>query len=199
VETPEDTIPGSARTLTVSPRDQSFTLAFRWQQFQPSERAFRHHSRSSLPFQQLQDVRSQVQNAENLRDSRARDAGKVCSSEQPPVRARWSLYGSLYAGLGIEQMFWWLRVPGQIPNFLPVEVTLRVDCGKKRRAGEKRHYFSWEELPPRCSEPNENAPAPRANRLRVAARLEACNGRAWRVADRSRTTAPVASSLPNRP
>jgi hypothetical protein len=31
--------------------------------------------------------------------------------------------------------------------FLPVEVTLRVDCGKKRRAGEKRHYFSWEELP----------------------------------------------------
>jgi len=31
--------------------------------------------------------------------------------------------------------------------FLPVEVTLKVDCGKKRRAGEKRHYFSWEDVP----------------------------------------------------
>ena len=53
-------------------------------------------------------------------------------------------------------------------TFLPVEVTLRVDCGKKRRAEEKRHYFSWEELPPRCSELGENVPAPRANPVRVA-------------------------------
>ena len=51
--------------------------------------------------------------------------------------------------------------------FLPIEITLRVDCGKKRRAAEKRHYFSWEELP-RGIETNEDAPAPRANPVRVA-------------------------------
>ncbi len=51
--------------------------------------------------------------------------------------------------------------------FLPVEVTLRVDCGKKRQAGEKRHYFSWEELP-RRSETDEKKPAPRANPVRIA-------------------------------
>jgi len=48
--------------------------------------------------------------------------------------------------------------------FLPVEVTLRVDCGKKRRAGEKRHYFSWEELPP----VSENKPRTTANPVRIA-------------------------------
>ncbi|MBI2765456.1 MAG: hypothetical protein HYX53_06025 [Chloroflexi bacterium] len=48
--------------------------------------------------------------------------------------------------------------------FLPVEVTLRVDCGKKRRAGEKRHYFPWQELP----RTNETKPATPANPVRIA-------------------------------
>jgi hypothetical protein len=50
---------------------------------------------------------------------------------------------------------------------LPVEVTLIVDCGKKRRGGEKRHYFPWEELP-RRSASDVNAPAPRANPICIA-------------------------------
>ena len=33
-----------------------------------------------------------------------------CEGPLEPIR-------SLYAGLGIEQMFGWLRLPGQIPNF----------------------------------------------------------------------------------
>ena len=49
-------------------------------------------------------------------------------------------------------------------TFLPVEVTLRVDCSKKRRAGEKRHYFSWEELPGT----DETQPATTANPVRIA-------------------------------
>ncbi len=52
-------------------------------------------------------------------------------------------------------------------TFLAIEVRLRVDCGKKRRASEKRHYFSWEELP-RRSESHEHASAPRANPVRIA-------------------------------
>lgn len=51
--------------------------------------------------------------------------------------------------------------------FLPIEVTLRVDCGTKRRAGEKRHYFPWEELP-QGNETDENATAQKANAVRVA-------------------------------
>ena len=49
-----------------------------------------------------------------------------------------------------------------------MEVTLRVDCGKKRRAGAKRRYFSWEELPPRCGELSEDSPSQRANPVRIA-------------------------------
>ena len=52
-------------------------------------------------------------------------------------------------------------------TFLALEVTLRIDCGRKRRVGEKRHYFSWEELP-RLSATDERGPAPRANPVRVA-------------------------------
>lgn len=56
---------------------------------------------------------------------------------------------------------------GRIRLFLPVEVRLIVDCGKKRRAGEKRHYFPWEELP-RRSASDVNAPTPRANPICIA-------------------------------
>lgn len=74
-------------------------------------------------------------------------------------------------------------------TFLPIEVTLRVDCGKRRRAGEKRHYFSWEELPPRRNEPDANAPAPRADPVRVA--------REWRRAinERGESRADLARRL----
>jgi hypothetical protein len=52
-------------------------------------------------------------------------------------------------------------------TFLPIEVTLRVDCGKKRRTGEKRHYFWWEELP-RRSDSDEIKRAPQANPVGLA-------------------------------
>ena len=73
-------------------------------------------------------------------------------------------------------------------TFLPVEVTLRVDCGKKRRAGEKRHYFPWEELP-RRSDSDECKPASRANPVRVA--------REWKRAmeDRGESRADLARRL----
>ncbi|HSE45848.1 MAG TPA: helix-turn-helix transcriptional regulator [Gemmatimonadales bacterium] len=52
-------------------------------------------------------------------------------------------------------------------TFLPIEVTLRVDCGKRRKDGEKRHFFSWEEVL-RRSEADVNAPSPRAHPVRIA-------------------------------
>ena len=83
------------------------------------------------------------------------------------VRACWRLYGSLYAGLGVEQMFGGSAFRDRSRTFLRVDVTLRVDCGKKRRDGEKRHYFAWEDLPGR-TETDEKEPAPRADPVRIA-------------------------------
>ena len=64
---------GCVRARTTSPREQPVTLPLRRQLLEASERAFRHHAQSRLLVQQLQHLRSQVQNAQNLRDSRTRD------------------------------------------------------------------------------------------------------------------------------
>lgn len=56
--------------------------------------------------------------------------------------------------------------------FLPVEVTLRVDCDKKRGAGEKRHYFSWEEPPP-ASKSNDSGKAQSVNPVQLAREWQA--------------------------
>lgn len=47
-------------------------------------------------------------------------------------------------------------VRGRIRTFLRFEAVLNVNCNKKSEPGEKRHYFSWEELPlrdvPECTQ-----------------------------------------------
>ena len=104
------------------------------------------------------------------RDERGRDAGSYQCAQPPRARHAppplGALAGCKSAGHRTNVLVG-SAVRGRIQTFLPVEVTLRVDCGKKRQAGEKRHYFSWEE-PPRGIETNEDAPAPRANPVRVA-------------------------------
>ncbi len=65
------------RAFTAS-QEQPFTLSFQRQLLELPQCPFRHHARSRLLFQQLQHVRRQVQNGQDLRDPRPGDAESSC-------------------------------------------------------------------------------------------------------------------------